>query len=73
MSVEVVADWDMYRVNDTIHFHATCEAVKRAQTARQGTWTFANGKTRREIERAIYWSMLKRCKKCFPDSPKRWL
>lgn len=71
--VEVVADWDMYRVNDTIHFHATCEAIQRSTTKRQGRWTFADGKSRRHIEQAIYFSDLKRCKKCFPDSPIRWL
>lgn len=71
MTIQVIADWDMYRCNDTIHFHGDCVAYRRATTRRKGRWTFADGKTRWEIERAIHQSKLKRCKKCFPDDPFR--
>lgn len=69
----VRAAWDMYRCNNTIHFHGNCLAYKRATTQRKGKWTFADGKTRREIEFAIWDYDLKRCKKCFPDSPMKGL
>ena len=64
--VEVRADWDMYRCNDTIHFHGSCIAYRQAKTQRKGRWTFADGKTPWEIESAIAQSRLKKCRKCWP-------